>query len=464
MFIDKVLIVEDEEQVRNFLIEVFKRKKIEIVIAQKGSEGIERLKETPFDLVISDIALPDISGMEVLRCAKEHNPHTVVILTTAYASIENVVEAMRLGAFNYLIKPFAVDTLEAMIDKAQEHMILLQENRYLKQEISQHQDRKNYQLVAKSELMKKILTDVAKIAKSNASVFVSGESGTGKEVIAHAIHFQSLRSDAPFIKVNCAAIPAPLLESEFFGHEKGEFTGAINKRLGRFELADKGTLLLDEISEIPIELQPKLLRAVQEMEFERVGGSRPIKVDVRLISTSNRSMKEAIEKKSFREDLYYRLNVVPLLLPPLRDRRDDILPLSECFLEQLCIENLKKQKRLTPESCKKLLDYPWPGNIRELANVIERAVVMNSGEWISAEHLGLDTIQPIATPQSTPSSPPSYPPGMTLAEMEKRLILETLAANHNNRTRTALKLGISIRTLRNKLNEYKKKESLPSLN
>ncbi|HKZ00229.1 MAG TPA: sigma 54-interacting transcriptional regulator, partial [Rhabdochlamydiaceae bacterium] len=200
------------------------------------------------------------------------------------------------------------------------------------------------------------------------------------------------------------------------------------------------------------------------MEFERVGGSRPIKVDVRLISTSNRSMKEAIEKKSFREDLYYRLNVVPLLLPPLRDRRDDILPLSECFLEQLCIENLKKQKRLTPEACKKLLDYPWPGNIRELANVIERAVVMNSGEWISAEHLGLDTIQPIATPQSTPSSPPSYPPGMTLAEMEKRLILETLAANHNNRTRTALKLGISIRTLRNKLNEYKKKESLPSLN
>ena len=464
MSIDKVLIVEDEEQVRNFLIEVFKRKKIEIVIAQKGCEGIEKLKETSFDLVISDIALPDVSGMEVLRSAKAHNPRTIVILTTAYASIENVAEAMRLGAFNYLIKPFAVDTLEAMIDKAQEHMILLQENRYLKQEISQHQDRKNYQLVAKSELMKKILTDVAKIAKSNASVFVSGESGTGKEVIAHAIHFQSLRSDAPFIKVNCAAIPAPLLESEFFGHEKGAFTGAINKRLGRFELADKGTLLLDEISEIPIELQPKLLRAVQEMEFERVGGSRPIKVDVRLISTSNRSMKEAIEKKSFREDLYYRLNVVPLLLPPLRDRRDDILPLSECFLEQLCIENLKKQKRLTPEACKKLLDYPWPGNIRELANVIERAVVMNSGEWISAEHLGLDTIQPIATPQSTPSSPPSYPPGMTLAEMEKRLILETLAANHNNRTRTALKLGISIRTLRNKLNEYKKKESLPSLN
>ncbi len=309
--------------------------------------------------------------------------------------------------------------------------------------------RKKQCLIAESEIMQKILNDVGKIAKSSSSVFISGESGTGKEVIAHAIHAQSHRNLQSFIKVNCAAIPTTLLESEFFGHEKGAFTGAINKKLGRFELADKGTLLLDEVSEIPLELQAKLLRAVQEMEFERVGGMRPIYVDVRLISTSNCPMQDAVEQKLFREDLYYRLNVVPVHIPPLRERKEDILPLAEFFLKRLCEENQKPMTRLSTDAKQKLIHYNWPGNIRELANVIERSVVMNASDVLEAHQIYIELACPI---KEAPSY--AFPIGMTIAELEKRLILETLAREKNNRTKTAQLLGISIRTLRNKLQAY----------
>lgn len=299
--------------------------------------------------------------------------------------------------------------------------------------------RKPMPVIAESPYMKKLFEDLPKIAKSCASVLINGESGTGKEVIAHAIHYQSPRAEGAFVKVNCAAIPEALLESEFFGHEKGAFTGAINRRMGRFELANSGTLLLDEISEIPLSLQSKLLRAIQEQEFERVGGTKSLRVDVRFISTSNRNMKEAIEQKHFREDLFYRLNVVPIFLPPLRDRREDIIPLAESFLE-----SHKLNKTLSFEAKQKLLDYPWPGNIRELANVIERTVVMSSGELIAPEHLALETqVAPFEI--------------LTLRELEKRHILDALAIYGHNRTRTAKILGISVRTLRNKLNEYSRK-------
>ncbi len=315
---------------------------------------------------------------------------------------------------------------------------LQQITQHLPREVQAAPKRKLDQIIAHSPCMKKILEDVALIAMSNASVFISGESGTGKEVIAHAIHFQSQRSAHPFIKVNCAAIPETLLESEFFGHEKGAFTGAINKRVGRFELADKGTLLLDEISEIPLSLQSKLLRAVQEQEFERIGSAKTLKVDVRFVSTSNRPMKETIEKNLFREDLYFRLNVVPIHLPALRERKEDIIPLAEFFLSKH-----KPLKKLSQEAYKTLLDYNWPGNIRELANVIERAVIMNPGEVLYPEHFQLAVSLKNALPQ-----------GITLKELEKKLIIETLEALKNNKTKTAVALGISIRTLRNKLNEY----------
>ncbi len=300
--------------------------------------------------------------------------------------------------------------------------------------------RKREQIIAESGFMKQILEDVIKVAKSHASVFISGESGTGKEVIAHLLHTKSLRSEGPFVKVNCAAIPEALLESEFFGHEKGAFTGAIAKRFGRFELANHGTLLLDEISEIPLSMQSKLLRAVQELEFERIGGVKSIRVDIRFISTSNRNMKEAIEQKIFREDLYYRLNVVPIRLPALRERKEDILPLAEHFLQRLCFEN---KKMFSSKAKELLIDYPWPGNIRELANVIERTVVMDSSSIIEPEHLSLEFC-PVRLAS----------PCLSLEEVEKRHILETLSVCEQNRTKTARVLGISIRTLRNKLKNF----------
>lgn len=468
MAIEKILIVDDEMLVRNFLAETLKRKGLDIVTAENGQKAVSILKESSFDMVITDMKMPDLTGIDVLRKVKELVPNTLVVVITAHGSIENAVEAMRLGAFNYLLKPFSPDTIETIIEKAKEHLCLVEENQYLRQQISTGGGRNLNCVIGESPSMKEILADVERVAKSNASVFITGESGTGKEVIAQAIHAKSLRCNKPFIKVNCAAVPETLIESEFFGHEKGAFTGANSRRLGRFELAHGGTLLLDEVTEIPQGLQAKLLRVIQEQEFERVGGTKLVKVDVRLISTSNRPIKDAISQKILREDLYYRLNVVPIYLPPLRERQEDIIPLAEYFLQKMCQENHKEAKKLNQGAKRKLLDYHWPGNTRELANIIERAVVMDSSATIASQHLYIDRQAPSET-ERYPSSPflstqASYnlPIGLTLQELEKRLIIETLEANHNNRTKTAETLGISIRTLRNKLHEYNLTEANPS--
>jgi two-component system response regulator AtoC len=460
MAIEKILIVDDEMLVRNFLAETLQRKGLDVATAENGQKALQHLKEGAFDLVITDMKMPDMTGLDVLKKVKQTSPSTLVIVITAFGSVENAVEAMRLGALNYLIKPFSPDTIEAVIEKAKEHQSLIEENHYLRQQAGGG-ERTPFQVIGESPAMKKILEDVSRVAKSNAYVFIHGESGTGKEVIAHSIHYQSLRANKPFIKVNCAAVPETLIESEFFGHEKGSFTGASARRLGRFELGNGGTLLLDEITEIPLPLQAKLLRVIQEQEFERVGGSKPVKVDVRLISTSNRDMKEAINQKAIREDLYYRLNVVPIYLPPLRERKEDILPLSEYFLKRICQENHKELKKLTPEAQKKLLDYSWPGNARELANIIERAVVLDNEPWITPQHLYLEseTFQPAAAASPLDSS--QLPIGITLHELEKRMIIETLHKMDNNRTKTARTLGISIRTLRNKLHEYHIEKKYP---
>lgn len=391
MAIHKILIIDDELLLRNFLAETLKRKGHEIATADCGKKGLALVEKEGFDLVITDMKMPDITGLEVLKKVKEIAPETLVIVITAYGSIENAVEAMQVGAFNYLLKPFSPDAIEATIERAQEHQNLVEENRYLRQQVvGGGRVRNNHTLIAESPVMQQILADVKKIAASNATVFISGESGTGKEVIAHAIHQNSPRNQRPFIRVNCAAVPETLIESEFFGHEKGAFTGALSKRLGRFELASGGTLLLDEVSEIPINLQAKLLRVVQEQELERVGGSKLIKTDVRLISTSNRDMKKAVENHTFREDLYYRLNVIPIHLPPLRERREDIIPLATYFLENMCLENSKKKKKFSPAATQLLQEYSWPGNIRELANIMERLVVMDYGQTVQPEHLMLD--------------------------------------------------------------------------
>lgn len=454
MSVEKILVVDDEMLVRNFLAETLKRKGLEVVTAENGQKAINILKDNTFDMVFTDMKMPDMTGIEVLRKVKELSPSTIVVVITAFGSIENAVEAMRLGAFNYLIKPFSPDTIEAVIEKAKDHVSLVEENQYLRQQVNSRGGISELQIIANSPVMKKVLEDVAQAAKSNASIFINGESGTGKEVIAHAIHYQSLRSSKPFIKVNCAAVPETLIESEFFGHEKGSFTGANLKRLGRFELANTGTLMLDEITEIPLSVQAKLLRALQEHEFERVGGNKVIKVDVRIISTSNRDMREAVERKCIREDLYYRLNVVPIHIPPLRERVEDIIPLAEYFTERMSLENQREPKTLTSDAKDKLLNYKWPGNVRELANIIERAIVLNSSSKISPENLHIEMAKDNdKTPLS--SNAGTFPLGISLQELEKRAIIETLAALHNNRTKTAEILGISIRTLRNKLNQYK---------
>jgi two-component system response regulator AtoC len=403
----------------------------QITTVRNSESTLEILKEMPFDLII-------LEDLEALKTIKPLYPKTPIAVASPIASIEQAVKAIQLGAIDFVVKPITTELIEKLIDKAQ---------RSSSRPIMSTLRGRREEILADSSVMQQVLSDITKVAQSNAAVFICGESGTGKEVIAHAIHFQSPRAVQPFVKVNCAAVPETLIESEFFGHEKGSFTGAIEKRIGRFELAHKGTLLLDEISEIPLAVQAKLLRVVQEQEFERVGGTKPLKVDVRLISTSNRNMKEMIEQKLFREDLYFRLNVVPIQLPPLRKRKEDIIALAEYFLDRFSDENQKRQKKLSLSAQKRLIEYPWPGNIRELANTLERTVVMNSGDLIEADHLRLD-----------PSSPAllSIPIAkeITLADLEKQHILETLATCDHNRTRAAKSLGISVRTLRNKLRLY----------
>lgn len=470
MYIEKVLVVDDELIMRQFISETLIRKNIEVITAENGQKALAILKNNTFDLVFTDMKMPDITGIDLLKKIKENSPNTVVVVITAFASVENAVEAMRLGAYNYLIKPFTPDTIEALLDKIQEHRLLVEENSYLRSQMAPNGSSGPQSFIAQSPSMKAILKDVERVAKSNASIFITGESGTGKEVIASTIHAMSLRADCPFIKVNCAAIPEGLIESEFFGHEKGAFTGAHTKRLGRFELAHMGTLLLDEVTEVPITLQAKLLRVIQEQEFERVGGSRPIKVDVRLISTSNRNIEEAIERKILREDLFYRLNVVPIHIPPLRNRREDINCLAEYFVEKCCIESHLPIKILTEATKEKLYNYNWPGNVRELANIIERAVVMGLGEEIKPESIYLGTSSEkqaqssISSGESKKKKEVHLPIGITLKELEKKLIIETLEAQKNNRTKTAQILDISVRTLRNKLKEYQIEDELTESN
>ena len=446
MTIEKILLITEDEGVLRSLQSSLQSRKWQISTIPSALKAIESFKETTYDLILCDFNLRELSGIDVLQMCKQLSPSSLFILLSESSQIEKALAAVRLGAFQYILKPLEPSHIETALEKALEQASLIQENELLRKEISLHIKTDEIPFIVESPSMKLILDNVAKIAKSNASVFISGESGTGKEVIASAIHHLSFRSQKSFIKVNCAAIPGTLLESEFFGHEKGSFTGAIQKRLGRFELADKGTLLLDEISEIPLELQPKLLRVIQEQEFERLGGDKPIRVDVRLISTSNRNMKEAIENKIFREDLYFRLHVVPLQIPALRDRREDIIPLAEFFLKKLCKENLKNKKELSSSAKEKLLDYYWPGNVRELSNIIERTIVMHSGTLIEADDLLLEIACKL--PPSSPKAP------KTLAEIERMHILSTLKTFNQNKTQAAKSLGISIRTLRNKLNSF----------
>jgi DNA-binding NtrC family response regulator len=414
-------------------------------------QGEEALKTDTFDLVIADLRLEDGNGLNLLKQLRQLAPRTYGILMTGYATMETAVEAIRIGLFDYMIKPILPAQLDLVLHRLESIKQLQSENSYLRQQ--QQTDGEGSGVIwGKSGLMQDILEMVKKVAQTHATVLIQGESGTGKEVVAHAIVQHSARAQMPFIKVNCAAVPETLLESEFFGHEKGAFTGAVQRREGRFETANGGTLLLDEIAEIPLSLQVKLLRVLQEREFERVGGNKTIRVDVRLIASTNRDLQEEVRQGRFREDLFYRLNVVPINLPPLRLRGDDLQELVEFYVTHFARKHGKVIGGVTPLAMERLRAYRWPGNVRELQNTLERAVIMAAQDGpVEVPELGQE--EKSAGSRFTGLNVADVLP--TVDEMERRLIGSMLLQTSHNKTRAAEKLGISLRTLRNKLREYR---------
>jgi len=370
-----ILIVDDEPNIRRVLGAVFAKAGYEVFTAENGRKALDVISaELSIDVMLCDLIMPDLNGVEVLRSAKEMNPQLSVVMITAHGTIRTAVDAMKLGAFDYITKPFDMDEIKLIVKNALERSRLLAENIQLKQEL---QSRYRFDgIVGDSRKMQEVFKIVERVASSNATVLVRGESGTGKELIARAVHYNSPRRDKPFIAVSCAALPETLLESELFGYEKGAFTGAVGQKAGRFELAHRGTLFLDEIPDISPAMQVKMLRVLQEREFERVGGTKPVRVDVRLLAATNRDLEQAVANGEFRPDLYYRLQVIQIFLPPLRERREDIPALMEHFIEKFNKENGKNIKFVSPEAMDLLMKYNWPGNIRELENAVERGVVL----------------------------------------------------------------------------------------
>ncbi len=448
-----ILIVDDDHAHRTMLNTLVSGWGYIVSEADDGSTAIDNVKASSFDLVLMDVRMVKVSGLEALEAIKSVNPAIPVIIMTAYSTVETAVAALKQGAHDYLTKPLDFDKLRLTIDRAMEHTRLKEENRMLRETLGQKFDSQN--IIGKSPAMRKLLETVAQVAASEATVLVSGESGTGKELIAGAIHFNSLRKDGPFVKINCAAITETLLESELFGHEKGAFTGAERRKEGRFSQAHGGTLLLDEVSEMSLMMQVKLLRALQEREFSRVGGEATIKVDVRVIAATNKNLMDQINEGAFREDLYYRLNVVELEVPPLPDRKEDIPLLAQHFLEIFAAKNHKEIKGFTPGAMDNLIRYNWPGNVRELMNAIERGVVLARANYLDISDFPFmkNTLQ--EDERDTSGSVMSAMQGdMPLEEVEKAAILSTLQAAAGNKSEAARRLGITRKTLHKKLKTY----------
>ncbi len=399
---DTILIVDDERNYLLVLEALLSEEGYQVITAESAQSGLEIIREHDLDVIITDMKMPGIDGMEFLERIRLRQPVLPVIMMTAFGSVEKAVEAMRKGAFDYILKPFKNEELKFTIRKAIDHYQLIRKNRQFAREL---QDRYRFgNIIGKSAQMQRIFQLIEKVAPTKATVLVTGESGTGKELIARAIHYNSQRMGQPFISVNCGALPETLLESELFGHERGAFSGAVSQRKGRFELAHEGTLFLDEISEMSAPLQVKLLRILQEMEFERVGGTQTLKVDVRMVAASNRNLKDEVANGRFRADLFYRLNVVHVLLPPLRDRVDDLPLLVNHFLSKYAQDNEQEMIAISPPAMKCILDYQWPGNVRELENVIERAIILSDRQEIQVKDLPSE----LREPQPIESSVPAY--------------------------------------------------------
>ncbi|MFQ5579807.1 MAG: sigma-54-dependent transcriptional regulator [Nitrospiria bacterium] len=444
----RMFIVDDNEKIRHSLASFFYEKGYEVIECSSGEEALERLQENEADLVISDFQMGGMSGLDLLRKIKEKAPLTQVMIITAFGTVERAVEAMRQGAFDYLLKPFSLVEMETKVEKALEQRRLLTENRYYRETIQNNMGR----IIGQSSGMQQVYRLIEKIAPTATPVLILGETGTGKELVAKEIHNKSPRAERPFIAINCGAIPENLIEAELFGYEKGAFTGAATSKKGRFEMADGGTLFLDEIGELPLHLQVKLLRFIQEQELERVGGTKIIKVDSRLIAATHRDLKKEVQEKRFREDLFYRIRVIEICLPALRERGDDIKELSMHFLMKINQE-LHKNVQFPPEIIDLFSAYPWPGNVRELENIVERAVVLADSNTIQLEDLPSE-LHSIPAPEKP--SPQTGPQSMTerIEEMEREIIRKTMEEVEGNQTKAAKTLGLHRSSLQYKLRKY----------
>lgn len=450
MQFDKVLIVDDELVIRKALEEQLHHNRYAVATVSSLAEAQVLLNKDNFDLVFLDVRLPDGNGTELLKHFNQlpdsvEKPLTVVI--TGYGSIESAVACMKLGAFDYIIKPFSLQEIDVILQKAESFSHLMKVNQYFSKNGSDGEY--SPELLGESPAIQKIRSLIEKVATTEATVLITGENGTGKELVAHEIHRKSHLANKPYITVNCAAIAENLIESEFFGHEKGAFTNAIQRRMGRFELANNGTILLDEIAEISPHLQAKLLRVLQEKEFERVGGTKTLKANVRVLASTNRDLRKSVQKGDFREDLYYRLNVFPIEIPPLRERGNDVLLLSDFFLKRYMRKHGIKLQGFSEEARRAILEHTWPGNVRELQNTIERAVILSSDQKLILPNT-LNLSQHVQETEA-PAEEESL---INLETLEKRHILHVLKAMNGNRTKAASLLAISTRTLSNKLKQY----------
>jgi two-component system response regulator HydG len=440
----RIVVADDEASARSGLATLLRQEGFEVVLAEDGASALARVQETAPDVLVTDLRMPGMDGIELLRKSREADPDLIVVLMTAFAEVETAVRAMQEGAEHYLTKPLQIDELVLVIRRALERRSLKHEATELRARLK---DRLRFDaIIGSSPAMQEIFNVIEQVAPSRASVLITGESGTGKELVAQAIHEHSPRAAAPFVKLHCAALAETILESELFGHEKGSFTGAVGRREGRFKQADGGTLFLDEIGEISPAIQVKLLRFLQERAFERVGGNETLKVDVRIIAATNRDLAGEVAAGRFREDLYYRLNVVNIEVPPLRARPSDLLPLANHFLQRFARENGKRIEAFSDDAIDRITNYRWPGNVRELENVIERAVVMCDGAALTAKHLPAGVG---AVPRGAVRIP-----GSTLDEIERHAILSTLEACGGRTTAAAQMLDISVRKIQYKLHEY----------
>jgi DNA-binding NtrC family response regulator len=441
----KILLIEDEDLSRDSLTRLLKMAGFQVKGAASGKIALSFLTHELFDIIITDLFLPDSNGIDILKHAKELSPHTEVILITGHASAETAVKAMKEGAFDYITKPLNFDELSILISKAMEKRQLLTENIYLKQQLHNKYDFAN--IIGSSPPMQKLFDRVKRIAGTDSTVLVLGESGTGKELVARAIHFNSLRKDKAFIPVSCAAIPENLLESELFGHVKGSFTGAIRDKIGKFEAANAGTIFLDEIGTMPMHLQTKLLRVLQEQEVERVGSTRTTQLDVRVISATNLNLEEEVKKGTFREDLYYRLNVIPIVLPPLRERTEDILPLLKHFIEKNCSEMKRPLMTLSNDALEILESYRWPGNVRELENMVERIVALTEGDRITLNDLPTNIREEVMTKVTERG----VDMARTVNEIERKMICDALVLANGVKAKAAAMLKLNRTTLVEKM-------------